>query len=151
MIFWYWPLPTIAPDTGEQLLILRPMVSFSVHGDRRSGTFVGLVDTGADNTILPLSIADRLDIEVQPCIGPSPVAFGGEQLEMSFADVELELTDDDGESYRWTPRVLFYDFPPDQEESAILGHLGFLDSFMATFDSEQGALELVPNQLLPVD
>jgi hypothetical protein len=106
-----------------------------------------LVDTGADNTILPESIARLLGIPLQPCKGPSATAFGGQKIALSFADVELELTHPES-SFRWETRVYFVSGGSD-EEAIILGHQGFLDYFIVTFDADQCAVDLQPGSFLP--
>jgi hypothetical protein len=105
-----------------------------------------LVDTGADNTILPESIADVLGIPLQKCKGPSATAFGGQEIALSFADIELELVHPD-RSFRWETRVFFVSGGSDKE-AIILGHQGFLDYFIATFDADQCAVDLQPSSFL---
>ena len=147
MKFNYTAIVSIASDTGEPMVLFRPEVGMRVHGPGGSRDFLALVDTGADNTILPESIAHDLDIPVHPCQGPAATAFGGQQITLSYADVELELVHDDG-NLRWFPRVYFVCGDADQE-TIILGHQGFLDYFTATFDGEDCTVNLQPNSYLP--
>jgi hypothetical protein len=121
------------------------MVPVRVHGRTRNRVLLGLVDTGADSTILPLALARDLGVKVKPCAGPPPTSFGGETLSLSYGNVAIELTDDQ-ESYRWKTRVLFYDAPEGSEGTAILGHESFLDRFLATVDFRDGVMELIPNE-----
>jgi hypothetical protein len=105
------------------------------------------VDTGADNTIFPLSVAHDLGIPVASATGPAAHAFGGQEIALSYADVELELVHADGR-LRWLAHVYFLAGNM-EEETIILGHQGFLDYFTATFMGEQCVLELEPNSYLP--
>ena len=110
---------------------------------------VGLVDTGADNSIFPLSVATDLGIETVPGKGPGPTAFGGQQIALPFAEVVLELTQEDT-SIRWRARLYFAEFPNDSEKAVILGQEGFLDYFTATFIGEDCVLVLEPNKSIPL-
>lgn len=150
MKFHYSGILSTAQDTGEETLIFRPEVPLVVHGPRGAMKWHALVDTGADNTVLPSSLAETLGIQTTPCRGPNAVAFGGQQISMSFAEVELELPFDDG-SLRWPAHVFFCEPNEESQETPILGHQGFLDFFTATFIGEECALELTPNADLPRD
>jgi len=147
MKYDYTAIVSFSPDTGEPIVIFRPEVIIRVHGPDGSGDFLALVDTGADNTILPESIAQDLGISLQRCKGPSATAFGGQEIALSFSDVTLELVHPDG-SFCWTTRVYFVSGESDKE-AIILGHQGFLDYFAATFDGEQCAVNLQANGFLP--
>jgi hypothetical protein len=122
-------------DTGKQIVLLRPEIPIRVYGPAGAAELLALVDTGADNSVFPLSIAHDLGIQTTPGRGPSATAFGGQQIALSFADVVLELSQDDAE-FRWLGRLYFADFPDGTEKAVILGHEGFLDYFTATFDGE---------------
>lgn len=137
----------LATDTGEQIVVLRPEVPLRIHGPQGVAELRALVDTGADNTILPSSVANRLQIDTTPCCGPHATAFGGQQIPLSYADIELELRDADN-LLHWTAHIYFADFP-EGSEPAVLGHEGFLDFFTATFDGQECVLELNPNTDLP--
>jgi hypothetical protein len=149
MKFNYSALIANASDTGEPMVLFRPEVTMRIHGPSGSRDFLALVDTGADHSILPESIARDLDIPLHPCKGPSATAFGGQQIALSYADVELELVHADGE-LRWFPRVYFVSGDADKE-TIILGHQGFLDYFTATFDGEECTVNLQPNDYLPTE
>ena len=147
MRFDYTAILSVASDTGDAVVIFRPEVRIRVHGPSGSADFLALVDTGADNTILPEGIARDLGIPLRKCRGPAATAFGGQEIALSFADVELELGHPDG-SLRWLSRVYFV--PDDaSQETLILGQQGFLDYFTASFDGDECTLELTPNRHLP--
>jgi predicted aspartyl protease len=147
MRFDYSAILSSAPDTGEPVVIFRPEIRIRVHGPRGSGDFLALVDTGADNTILPEAVAGDLGIPLKVARGPAATAFGGQAIVLSYADVDLELVQADG-NLRWLARVYFVADEASQE-TLILGHEGFLDYFTASFDGEQCALDLKPNSYLP--
>jgi hypothetical protein len=148
MRFNYTTIISAAPDSGELVVIFRPEIRITVHGPKGSGDFVGLVDTGADNTILPESIARVLGIHLIAGKGPAATAFGGEQIALSYADVQLELVHPN-ETLQWLARVFFVADGNHDRETLILGNQGFLDYFTATFHGEECALDLEANGYLP--
>lgn len=148
MKFWYTPVEIRSPDTNEKSTQLRPVIPLLVHGDDEATLCSALVDTGADNTFLPQSVADALNISLTPCEGPSPVAFGGGRVETFFSDVMLQISDGE-EDCAWQARVLFFDAELTGDELVVLGQQGFLEHFRATFDGEAATLELKPGESLP--
>jgi hypothetical protein len=148
MKFPYSGFLSPAPDTGEQVIIFRPEVPLQMFGPAGSVTSLAIVDTGADNTILPLAIAQKLQIKREECKGPSASAFGGQQIAMKYADIQLGL--DDGQlQLKWHARVYFAALQHPGPETILVGHQGFLDYFKATFDGENLELVLQPTEDLP--
>jgi hypothetical protein len=133
-------------DTGDEIVLLRPEIPLRVYGPVGHIDVLALVDTGADNSILPLSVAADLGMETTPGKGPPATAFGGQRISLSFAEVVLELSQD-GNVVRWRARLYFADFP--NEKAVVLGHEGFLDYFTATFIGEDCVLDLEPNDSIP--
>jgi len=99
MRFDYTGVISASADTGDPIVIFRPEVRIRVHGPAGSGDFLALVDTGADNTILPESVARPLGIPVVPGQGPAARAFGGQEISLSYADIELELVHAEGAGF----------------------------------------------------
>jgi Aspartyl protease len=137
----------LSADTGEQIVVRRPEVFLRVYGPAGHTEVRALVDTGTDNSILPLSVATRVGVEVTPGHGPAASAFGGQQIALSFADVDFELAGDAG-SVRWQAHAYFANVS-DENDTALLGHQGFLDFFIATFHGEECVLELQPTSDFP--
>ncbi len=67
--------------------------------------------------------------------GPAATAFGGQEITLSYADIEIELVHPD-EILRWFARVYFVG-EDTAKECLILGHQGFLDYFTAVFMGEE--------------
>ena len=105
------------------------------------------MDTGADNTILPGSVARALGIPLKHATGPAALAFGGQEIVLSYADVELELIHSDA-TLRWLAHVYFR-VGKEDEEGALLGQEGFLEYFTAAFCGDESVLDLEPNRYLP--
>jgi Aspartyl protease len=112
----------------------------------------GLLDTGADETKLPMEMARRLRIEIDPS---EPARFRGiaGQQARGFYGKEVSFELKQGKrSYRWmVPRVAFlYDSPgsSDDERALItLGHVGFFRFFHVGLDYQRGRVSIRPNGL----
>ena len=148
MKFSYTPVAIRSADSGEPATQLRPMVPLVVHGDTDAVLCWALVDTGADNSFLPRSIAEALGLSLMPCRGPAPVAFGGGTVEAYYTDLILQLSDGTDE-VAWPARMLVFDVDSPGDEIVILGHTGFLEHFRAMFEGQAGTLELEPLPTLP--
>jgi len=85
MNFPYSGFVSRAPETGEEVIIFRPEVPLRICGGKGAVVYMALVDTGADNTMLPLSIARDLGIVTTKAKGPYATAFGGQQIPLSYA------------------------------------------------------------------
>ena len=109
MKFLYAPLISAAPDGGDFLLILRPEIPITIVGPSGSATYSGLVDTGSDNTILPLAIAQELGIPVQPAPGPPATVFSGSRVQLLIGEATLRLQHEN-ETVEWKDTVCFFDF-----------------------------------------
>lgn len=51
------------PGTSDFRLILRPVVTVRISGPAANARWDALVDTGADETLLPMSLGDLLGVE----------------------------------------------------------------------------------------
>ena len=102
-----------------------------------------LVDTGADDVIIPLDEAPPgLDLTGAPEIVHT-VANGG-KLRVQFAEVELTLFASLAHLVRWRAVVGFADIP-----RAVLGFRGGLEFFTFTSDATNMRFALLPNQRMP--
>lgn len=151
MRFSYRPAITLAAETGDPVLTLRPEIPITLSGPRGSGSYLALVDTGADHITVPKRIAIDLGVDLVPGRGPELVGFGGEKLPVEFGDLDIEIQNEQNpsETYRWCIRAQFFEFASAKEENLVLGHAEFLDYFTATFDGESGELTLVANREMP--
>jgi hypothetical protein len=66
-------------DTGDEIVLLRPEIPIRVYGPAGTADMLALVDTGADNSIFPLSVARDLGIETTPGKGPDAWLSGGSE------------------------------------------------------------------------
>ncbi len=137
------------PGSDDFRLIVRPIVPLRVFGSAGNSRGHALVDTGADETLLPMSIAEELKIELDETATSQASGITGDLLTIRYGEVEFELSDD-SDSAQWKTVVGFVDFGSTDEEVIVLGHGGCLDYFKAIFDGENAELTMTPNSLLPV-
>lgn len=137
----YEVIPTPGQRTG---VIHRPVIPVRVHGAAGTQVILGLVDTGADVTILPAFVLPLIGAEDIYAPEAHFRGLGNQTVTVRYRRVELSLDDADGPC-RWHADIGFLD----GRDVAILGHAGFLEHFQATFDSARHRLTLGPNSDYP--
>lgn len=137
-------------DSDDFYLVRRPEIPVTIIGENGSATVLALVDTGSDSTIFPLSVADHLGIEVEHDSTPLARSFAGHQVSLLSGVAFLEIESGD-EPLRWQAPVCFFDFDSPDQETAVLGHEGFLEFFTAIFDGKACELTLEANDELTVE
>ena len=147
MKFAYREYLTQLPGTSDFRLILRPVISIRIAGPRITGWWDALVDTGADETLLPRSLAELLEIELEEATSQA-IGITGDKLTVHYGEVEFHVANAD-DNVTWRTTVGFVEFKSSDDEVIVLGHGGFLDYFTAKFDGERAELKLTPNSLLP--
>jgi hypothetical protein len=148
MKFAYREYVSIFPGSEDYRLILRPVITIRLIGPKAEARWDALVDSGADETLFPLSLAEVLGIELDQQMTSEAAGVSSDRLKIHYGDVELQI-ESDQETIAWRTTVGFVDFGSASDEVIILGHGGCLDFFTATFDGENAEVELVPNALLP--
>jgi hypothetical protein len=128
--------------------VFRPQIRVWIEGPARIAQVVGLVDTGADVTLLPRRLGDLLAVTLDEG-STSPVAgLAGVGIDVSTGMVRWHLGEDrTGPS--WSSRVGFVSYADPNDEAIILGHAGFLEYFVATFDGRARHLDLTPADPFP--
>ena len=148
MNFAYTKYEIQPSSTNPSGIIRRPEVMLRVIGQTGDAYLMALVDTGADECVLPLSVGEAIGARLSPDETILASGVGGDVLELIPGDVEFELVGGE-ESYRWQVRVGFARFENPEDECTILGHVGALELFTATFDGENHRGTLVPNAAFP--
>ena len=136
------------PGTSDFRLIVRPVITVRISGLRSDAQWDALVDTGADETLLPLSLAELLGVDLDRDATSQAAGISGDRLTIFYGDVEFQITAGN-EAIGWHTTVGFVDFGSTDDEVIILGHGGCLDYFTALFDGESAELELTANSHLP--
>lgn len=149
MIFPFRPFEVDPNPAYPSGVIHRPVIPVWVSAGDRPVPLFGLVDTGADDTKMPRSVADRLGASLDL---DHPTVFrglGGFAVG-HYGDVVLELRQSP-KVYRWAARVAFLrdrdDDDPSDRVTITLGHAGFLRHFHTSFDFQRGRLRIRPNRL----
>lgn len=124
---------------------MRPEVTVVIHGSHASKSYVGLVDTGADYTLVPVAVAESLGIAMFENLGADAESFGGHALQTRYGRVVFELPDEQ-RRLKWEAMALFHE---SENETLLLGHVGFLHYFTATFDGMRMELTLTPTDDFP--
>lgn len=137
--------PPSLPDNVQRRW--RPLIPLSVQAlNRRFLTFGrALVDPGADDTVLPIDIAELLAVSLYPATSHS-LRWRGQRYLLRYGDVKLELVDDEGNVLAWPATVGFTAAPVRYPLLGICGCLEFLD---ATFRGAERIIELQPNLSFP--
>ena len=126
----------------------RPVIPFVVINPRTgfSHSYRGLLDTGADDTVFHIDDADLLGIDLTHAPTGNAQGVAGQIVTVRYAEVLLQLTNDDGDLLEWRATVAF---APKRGTHPLLGFAGFLQFFDATFCGEHEEVTLIPNILLP--
>lgn len=133
------PRPTF-PDG----ILYRPEIPVFIYSPSDAVTIHGLVDTGADETILPMSIAEDLAIPINDDVTSTASGFLGNPVDVLYGDVQFGVQiDEQGQLSTWTATVGFCEFPSPEREVVILGRSGFLDTMAATFVGEDHTLHIL--------
>jgi len=141
--FPYEPARIIAHNGKQAELIYRPIALIRVIGPAGQRDLTGLVDTGADATLIPATFASLLGIPLNDNDKEDILGLGGSSTTIWYAQVNLEVLTPGG-GPRWSARVGFY-----LGSKPILGHAGFLDHFTARFNGRAKTLTLTPNGTAP--
>jgi hypothetical protein len=136
-------LRTVLPYPRGPMYCPRPAVPLKVIGPSGSTQRVAMVDSGADSSVFPTSIAILLEVDLAKAYLGSAVGVGTGSVGVRYARVILEL-DDGQSSCRWRTYV---GFAPVRH--ALFGVIGGLEYFKSTFDYAAQELALLPQANLP--
>ena len=123
--------------------VWRPTVQINLHGPLGSVKLNALVDPGADQTMLPRQFPDALGIAVDEQRPGSVRGVSGSPLIVYPGEAEIEIVHQ-RQSFRWRAAIRF-----GPGNHVLLGQLGCLEFFTATFDHYRRFFELEPNELYP--
>jgi len=128
--------------------VFRPEAKIRVGGPAGDAYLRALIDTGADHSILPISVAKDIGVDLN--IEESDYARGvsGHEIVIIPGQVELELLGVE-ESYRWKAVVGFAEFENAAVECSLLGYAGCLEFLLADFDGQKKVVELTKRANFP--
>jgi predicted aspartyl protease len=130
LIFPYRRQPDIDPSpAAPDEPVFRPKIPLRFVGPRGDHWLtLALVDTGADEAVVPLSAARALRVELDSKIH---ALYGADDRPIQVRYGVVELTIADGESlYRWDSKVAFQA----RRRYSVLGRAGCLDHLSVNFD-----------------
>ena len=119
--------------------ILRPIIPISIKYGERRLRYEALIDSGADFIILPVGLAEILNIKAKNSKEIYFSGVDGEIIKGIIAEISLEVRR--GDSY--TTKVVFAKI---SGTIGILGELGFFDQFIVSFDLIKKEIELKPRK-----
>jgi predicted aspartyl protease len=106
----------------------------------------GLLDSGADRTVLPQRTAERIGVGLSDSIEGQIKTAGGVLIGFRLGAVVFELRAA-GAAVRWRTTVAFAEDPLN---IIHLGHRGFLEFFHCQLLGPEQRLVLIPQANLPV-
>lgn len=143
MTFGYRQYITGTTPGSPEGVRYRPVISVRVSGPKGHVDVSGLLDTGADVTMLPAFLLPIIGAKYDGAQSGRFRGIGGQLVTAHYAAVDLTLKHPD-EVFRWNANVAFL-----EGNVAILGRAEFLNYFNATFDSELWRVHLRPNKKFP--
>jgi hypothetical protein len=121
----------------------RPIITTTVLGPANSCLVTGQLDTGADETIFPTSVAQQIGLDLSQAPSGATSGLGPGIMPLRYAEVILRLTD--GVEFReWSSWV---GFTPAPLKRALFGFGGFLQFFTAAFHGDREEIFLDVNAL----
>jgi hypothetical protein len=127
--------------------LLRPVIPVRLVGNSSTLVINALVDTGADETLLPRSVAASIGASLDASQRWNVAVLGGQTFEATLGEVGFELGGP-ARAFRWRAKIGFISFPSPEQEVVVLGHLGFLEYFKASFNYEANRITLTPSEKL---
>ena len=136
------PVRTPIPALGGALLVPRPILAVRITGPGGSRLRDGLLDTGADETILDPSVASQIGVDLNRSLAREIHLVGRGRIQCRYAPVTLRISDGVSETYEWDTIVGFAPFPVLR---GLLGFAGLMQYFDAAFRGADQEVSLQPN------
>lgn len=128
----------LRPD-GTKLF--RPMVPILLKNKSQFIQTRGLIDSGADFTILPIEIAGALDIKLDPKKKTTFYGAGSNPFTVYHSPVSIKhmLRQGGFRTISWKAKVVF----AEKQEIILLGQKGFLEKLKITLDGKRKEVEIM--------
>lgn len=137
------PQPVFA--LGGRFSRPRPLIPVTLIVRGRTHLTMGLLDSGADDTVFPDSVAATLGIDLSAATGGTAEGIGGLPVPLRYVNLTLRIADNN-ERREWPAVVAFAPLP---NQLPLLGFAGFLQYFTACFHGDLKFVELTTNALYP--
>jgi hypothetical protein len=141
--FRYSKVPTKLPvfPQGDVSYRLCPIVEIAVIGPKGQRFVKATVDSGSDDTIFPLALAEKLGIDLTNARRGRGTAVGGHTFEYPYSEVTLQLQEGD-EKFLWPAIVGFSD---QRKKLGLLGQSGTFEFFNILFAGSSKEVVIDPN------
>lgn len=143
MKFPYLKIPLFA--IPERQFIFKPVIPLKLGNKQNPSKTVslhGLIDSGADATILSAEYGEAIGLEVKKGKTGKFSGIGEGRITVYFHEVILEVILNVG-GYQWVAEV---GFTYNEGVVAILGQVGFFEKFRVAFDYPKKTIEITPKQ-----
>jgi hypothetical protein len=139
---WAYRQYSVEPSTiCPSGIISRPEAKLCIRGTKGEAYVRPLIDTGADHTIVPFSIANDVGAELFSNVLEWARGLGGHEISVVPGRVDLELIGEDI-NFRWHAIIGFARFSTPEDECCILGPAGCLEQFVTMFDGPRELVEM---------
>lgn len=115
----------------------RPIVEVTIATTGAGRKFYALVDSGADQILMPATIAEVLGIDRTACRTRSVVGVSMEPVEGFVAELSLHIKD---QPQPFSAPVVFID----ADIPILLGREGFFERHRIKFEQDHDVLEIMP-------
>ncbi len=140
-----FPLPYSVVSLGGRRGRARPIIGVTVIGPSDSRLRDGILDSGADDTVFPESLAAVIGVDLTNAPTRQFSTAAGSAHPVRYAQVTLRLFDG-VERREWSAWV---GFSPARRKQALLGIAGFLQFFDTNLRGAAEVAELTVNSLYP--
>jgi hypothetical protein len=117
--------------------IRRPIVEVAISKGSRRRTFLALIDSGADQIMMPAAIAELFGIERDQCPRRTSIGVSMEPVEGFVSDLTFQIAH---QEKSFDAPVVFID----ADVPILLGREGFFDQYRVNFQQDHDVFEIRP-------
>src|SRR5437660_12880287 len=114
----------------------RPVVEVELTRGNHHRTFLALIDSGADQILMPAAVADGLGIDRRQCPYRSSMGISMDSIDGFVAELGIRIQHQEP----FTAPVVFID----TEVPILLGREGFFDRYRIKFEQDHDTFEITP-------
>lgn len=111
-----------------------PIIPVRLHGPLRHVDVLALVDSGAEQSVIGLSLLDFPGLHTEGATAVQIIGVGGNESRGYVLEVDQQLG-----KHRWTAPVVFSEAV---DSPIILGQAGFFEYFTVTFKRRTAEMEI---------
>lgn len=126
---------TVSTNTKGKLT-KRPMVELELVGKTETINALGLIDSGADTTMMNIEYAKALGIDLEKSVKKEFLGIGGTRVVTYIASVTMKVKHFD------TPMTTPVAFTDSSSVDVLLGQEDFFESFRIKFEKDHDVFDL---------